>query len=173
VADARTSTLFTEHRQVVFRYLCRTIGHAETARDLTQDVFVRISGTRVPDADAAHLRAWVFRIARNLVADHFRRQQRRPETAMPAREAAGPASQETGAVVAEALAALAELDRDVFLMRELGGLSYEEIARACDLTRAAVRSRIHRARHALRESLRRPIEERAANGIRLGSNKDN
>jgi RNA polymerase sigma-70 factor (ECF subfamily) len=59
--------------------------------------------------------------------------------------------------VNEALAALPGLDRDVFLMREVAGLSYEEIADACELTPDAVRSRIHRARLQLREQLAAPI----------------
>jgi RNA polymerase sigma-70 factor (ECF subfamily) len=48
---------------------------------------------------------------------------------------------------------LPELDRDVFLMREMSGLSYDDIANACELTPGAVRNRIHRARLQLREVL--------------------
>jgi len=44
----------------------------------------------------------------------------------------------------------------VFLMREAGGLSYEEISFACQLTPDAVRSRLHRARLQLRGALERP-----------------
>ena len=62
-------------------------------------------------------------------------------------------TQELSIVLTEALAALADIDRDVFLMREVGGLSYDEIAVACDLTTTAVRSRLHRARQQLREAL--------------------
>ena len=63
-----------------------------------------------------------------------------------------PASQDTGAAVNEALAALDDVDRDVFLMREVAGLGYEEIASACGLTPDAVRNRIYRARLQLRDS---------------------
>jgi DNA-directed RNA polymerase specialized sigma24 family protein len=52
-----------------------------------------------------------------------------------------------------ALASLDEADRDVFLMRELGGLGYEEIGGISALTPDAVRSRIYRARMALRATL--------------------
>src|SRR5262245_5418192 len=103
-------------------------------------------------------RAWIFRIARNLAIDHRRRHAVRltePAAARP--EAGRPAAQDTSAAVNEALAALEPLDRDVFLLREAGGLSYAEIAAACDLTVPAVRSRIHRARLDLRARLRDPI----------------
>lgn len=164
---ARTETLFAEHRHQVFRYLCRVVGHSETARDLTQDVFLRVTRATVPTGDAAQVRAWVFRIARNLAADHFRHQQRRPEAGLPIVENGRPATQDTGLAVSEALASLDALDRDVFLMREVAGLGYEEIGEACDLTRAAVRSRIHRARMTLRAALRASVDERATRGVRL------
>ena len=53
----------------------------------------------------------------------------------------------------EALNQLNPVDRDVFLMREAGGLSYGEISFACQLTPDAVRSRLHRARQQLRGAL--------------------
>ena len=103
-------------------------------------------------------RVWIFRIARNLAIDHQRRHYVRLETpAGPRTDVGRPAGQDTSLAVNEALAALDPLDRDVFLMREVAGLSYAEVATACDLTVAAVRSRIHRARLELRERLRAPI----------------
>ena len=57
----------------------------------------------------------------------------------------------------QALAVLPDVDRDVFLMREVGGLNYDEIAEACDLTPDAVRSPLQRTRLQLREHLARPI----------------
>jgi RNA polymerase sigma-70 factor (ECF subfamily) len=71
------------------------------------------------------------------------------------------------AALAEALDRLAPLDRDVFLMREASGLSYEEIAAACELTPDAVRSRLHRARVQLRASLERPIRSSSVPTVRL------
>jgi RNA polymerase sigma-70 factor (ECF subfamily) len=150
VADA--DVLFAEHRQGVFRYLCRIVGQTETAHDLTQEVFLRVSRTRVPDADSASLRAWVFKIARNHALNHIRDGQRRPQL-VEAADRSQPAVQELGAVLNEALAALSETDRDVFLLREAAGLRYEEIAAACELTVEAVRARLHRARQQLRSSL--------------------
>jgi RNA polymerase sigma-70 factor (ECF subfamily) len=69
-------------------------------------------------------------------------------------------SQDVDIAVNEALATLSDLDRDVFLMREVAGLGYEEIAHACGLTPDAVRSRIHRARLQLRAQLAAPIATR-------------
>ena len=150
MADA--DVLFAEHRHGVFRYLCRIVGQTEAAHDLTQEVFLRVARTRVPDADPASLRAWVFRIARNLALNYLRDGQRRPRL-VEAADRAEPAVQELGVALNEALAALSETDRDVFLLREMAGLRYGEIADTCDLTVEAVRARLHRARQQLRTTL--------------------
>ncbi|MBK9239999.1 MAG: RNA polymerase sigma factor [Acidobacteria bacterium] len=148
----KTDRLFSEHRQGVFRYLCRLVGQSEPARDLTQEVFLRVTRAGVPDTDAGGERAWVFSVARNLGLNFLRDGARRPATGPMVERAAAP-TQELAVALNQALEALADLDRDVFLMREVGGLNYDEIAVACDLTPAAVRSRLHRARQELRATL--------------------
>jgi RNA polymerase sigma-70 factor (ECF subfamily) len=152
--NADAEALFAAHQPGLLRYLRRAVGHADTARDLTQDVFVRVAGApNLPPTDGER-RAWVFRIARNLAIDHYRRAATKvAASAADAGAASRPAAQDTSLAINEALSALDALDRDVFLMREVGGLSYAEVAAACDLTVAAVRSRIHRARLELRKGL--------------------
>ena len=165
MADA--DVLFAEHRHGVFRYLCRIVGQTEAAHDLTQEVFLRVARTRVPDADPASLRAWVFRIARNLALNHLRDGHRRPHL-VEAADRAEPAVQELGAALNEALAALSETDRDVFLLREMAGLRNGEIADACDLTVDAVRARLHRARQQLRTTLGGPLLIHRRRPVSLG-----
>lgn len=155
-----TAALFAAHQHRLFKYFCRAVGETETARDLTQDVFVRVSKTAIPAASDGEIRAWLFKIARNLAIDHHRENRRRPEASELVDEAARSPSQDVDLAVNAALATLADLDRDVFLMREVAGLGYEEIGRACALTPDAVRSRIHRARLQLRAGLASPIATR-------------
>ena len=158
---ANAQLLFDEHRDGVFRYLCRVVGQTETAKDLTQEVFLRVSRASVPDADANGRRAWVFKIARNLALNHKRdtRYEALRVTAGSRIDAAdetegvSPAVQELRLAIDQALRALQELDRDVFLLRESGGLTYEEIATTCELTVEAVRARLRRARQELRSTL--------------------
>ncbi len=164
MADA--SFLFTAHREGVFRYLTRLVGEAEAARDLTQEVFLRVARGPVPQVTEVERRAWVFRIARNLALNHLRDGRRRPQT-VELGEAAAPATQELAAAVQQALAALPPLERDVFLLRETAGLSYDEIAGACDLTADAVRMRLHRARAQLRTTLAAPVAAERARGVRI------
>lgn len=154
--------LFAQHQLGLYRYFCRAVGQAETARDLTQEVFVRATRAAGPSTALRDSRAWLFHIARTVAIDHKRQGQRRPSLDGSPQEVGRPASQEVGAAVNQAIEALADLDREVFLMREVAGLGYEEIALACDLTPDGVRNRICRARQQLREQLSGSIAARRA-----------
>ena len=149
--------LFAANHNRLFRYFCRAVGHAEAARDLTQDVFLRVCRTSIPVAANGDLSGWLFRIARNLALDHHRSRARHPQPVALIDDPIRTPSQDVDLAVSEALASLPEVDRDVFLMREVAGLSYEEIAGACELTADAVRNRIHRTRLQLRAQLAAPI----------------
>jgi RNA polymerase sigma-70 factor, ECF subfamily len=164
MADAEA--LFAVHQPGLVRYLSRAVGHPDTARDLTQDVFIKVVAAEALPGTDGERRAWIFRIARNLAIDYRRRQQVRAVDAARTADVGRWPAQDTSLVVNEALAALDPLDRDVFLMREVAGLGYAEIAAACDLTGDAVRSRIHRARLELRERLRDPLAGARAKPLR-------
>lgn len=153
----RATELFRRYHLQVFRYLRRCTGSAAEAEDLCQEVFVRVvkalRRTEVDDSPAA----WVFTVARNVLLNQRRDAGRRvviealrAETDRASRESAEPAVRLD---LERALRTLAPLDQDVFLLREVGGLGYTEIAAVCDLTQDAVRSRICRARLALRSAL--------------------
>ena len=158
--------LFDAHRAGLFRYLTRIVGQPDTARDLTQEVFLRVSRTSVPAGSIDGQRAWVFRIARNLALNHLRDQQRQPSTTALV-DVGRTGTQELSVAVQQALASLTELDRDVFLLKESAGLDYAEIATACEITPDAVRSRLHRARQQLRAILGSSIGIQLQRGVRL------
>ena len=160
------SLLYSAHHDGVLRYLRRLVGQPEAARDLTQEVFLRVARGPVPAATDAERRAWVFKIARNLALNHLRDGRRRSATVELA-DAATPAMQELATAMRQALDALQALDRDVFLLRESAGLGYDEIAGACDLTVDAVRMRLHRARTGLREALGGSLADQRARGISI------
>ncbi|OFW12055.1 MAG: hypothetical protein A3H96_06370 [Acidobacteria bacterium RIFCSPLOWO2_02_FULL_67_36] len=160
-------TLFIAHQPAVLRYLTRVVGQADTARDLTQEVFLRVSRSSIPAAGVGELRGWIFRIARNLALNHLRDAAARPATVALTDVAVQAAGQEIGVSVQQALDSLESLDRDIFVFRETAGLSYAEIASACELTVDAVRSRLHRARVQLRDVLSAEVAQQRAAGVRL------
>lgn len=169
VPDAQR--LFLTCQPHVLRYLTRMVGHADTARDLTQETFLRAARGEAP-ADERGSRAWVFRIARNVALNHLRdtAKHRALATDLPRTDAA--AAQETAVLVREALSQLSELDRDVFMLRELAGLNYAEIARTCAITEDAVRARLQRARQALRVLLDGTLQAGRARGISFSGRND-
>src|ERR1043166_1849526 len=112
------SALFLTHQARLFRYFCRAVGDADVAKDLTQEVFLRVMKATIPDAPDVGISAWLFRIARNLALDHHRRGRRQVDIGSDGR----PRAQDVDASVNQALRSLDQLDRDVFLLRELGGL---------------------------------------------------
>jgi RNA polymerase sigma-70 factor (ECF subfamily) len=151
VHRAQVDDLFARYREPVFRFLRRLLRDGAAAEDLTQEAFLRaMRGTYRANG---HERAWIFEIARNLARDHARASARRPATEV-FEDAAGPLTDRAMALTLDAaLASLDDDDREVFLLKEVGGLSYAEIAEACGLTPDAVRSRLHRTRLTLRKHL--------------------
>ena len=91
--------------------------------------------------------AWVFRIARNLLLDHIRQLRRRPlSSELDQAVHSQPADQDLAVLLTDSLRQLDALDGEVFLLREVSGLGYVDIAALCGLTPDAVRNRIFRAR---------------------------
>ena len=143
--------LFARYREPVYRFLCRLIGDTAAAEDLAQEVFLRALGAGY--AAGEHERAWVFQVARNLARDHARRMVHRGPVSEPPDEASPFTDRAVALAVHAAIGRLPDQDREMFLMREVAGLTYDEIALACDVTVDAVRNRLHRARIALRQAL--------------------
>ena len=123
-----------------------------SAEDLTQEVFLHVVRGSHEYEPRQRERAWVFRIARNVFLDHWRHERRTPTGEADVERTIQP-SQSSRISLREALARLPADDREAFLLREIAGLSYAEIAATTSSTVAAVRSRIYRARLALRDML--------------------
>lgn len=153
MAGPTPEDVFIRHRRDIYRYLVRMTGRPDAADDLSQEVFLRVIRALRNGGPVGHERGWVFSIARNLVRDRQRSRRTAPVTVETFREPATAGTQAMAFGLAEALAALADDDRDVFLLKETGGLSYAEIAAACNCSVEAVRSRLFRTRAALRMTL--------------------
>lgn len=157
--------LFDRHAAAIHRYLARRVGPDE-ADDLLADVFVAAFRARHRyDRSRPDARPWLYGIASNLSARAFRSRTRaeaaaarlagRPE------EPTDPQATRTDQLDAEAtwpdlaiaLDKLPDDTRDTLLLHVWEDLTYEEIAVAMDVPIGTVRSRIHRARSALRELL--------------------
>ena len=149
-------TIADAYGSAVRGYFHRALGRRDLAEDLTQEVFVRVVRSADRYDARGRDRAWVFTIAHHVLLDHFRQRAAQLEEPGDVIERLVPATQELRASIEQALLRLPEDDRNVFLLAELAGLSYAEIAVTCNTTHAAVRSRVYRARLALRAALTPP-----------------
>jgi RNA polymerase sigma-70 factor (ECF subfamily) len=158
------AALAQRHAAGVFRYLRALLGDGNAARDLTQDTFLRLRAS----ADEAGP-GLVFAAARSCALDHLRRRKVRErvegewDDRVEATAASKPAERpdrvledaESRADFLRALGQLPEIQRSVFHLSEIEGLSYAEIARVLQLSPGTIASRKHHAVRKLRELLRR------------------
>jgi RNA polymerase sigma-70 factor, ECF subfamily len=154
--------LYDAHSQAVFRYFKARLGNQQAAEDLTGEVFRRML-TGLPQYRAVGLpfRAWLFRIAHNLLVDYYR--QEGNSTLVPLQQAEQQMDEDDPASVAErkltfeqACRVVAELDlsqREVLTLRFLSGLSLHETALALNKSEDAVKALQRRGLMALRLTL--------------------
>jgi RNA polymerase sigma-70 factor (ECF subfamily) len=161
-ADAMAA-LYEGHHPAIFHYLWGRTGNRSTAEDLTGDTFVRMVGA-LPQYRQMGLpfRAWLFRIARNLLVDHYRKSGRvemrelEEAEAVPAQGAepgAGMDRQLSLARLQRAMGTLPDAHREVVALRFLSGLSLDETARTLGKSTASVKALQHRALIGLRAAL--------------------
>ena len=160
--------LYDQHHESIFRYLWLRLGDRQAAEDLTGDVFMRML-TALPGYRSVGLpfRAWLYRIAHNLLVDHFRKANNRVlvplDEIKEQNDENDPASAtEQKLIVARVNHALSQLDqnqREVIVLRFIVGLSLREVAWAVNKTEAAVKSLQHRGLAAVRLVLSQEQEQ--------------
>jgi RNA polymerase sigma factor (sigma-70 family) len=155
---------FQQHFSPVYRFIARRVGPA-LAEDLAAETFATAYRRRATfDPGRASLWSWLYGIATNLVRNHWRAEQHLlalDARLVPEVDVSGSAEavdqRVTAAILAPKLAAgLAQLtrdQRDVLLLHAWAELSHEEIAAVLEIAPGTVRSRLSRARAALREHL--------------------
>jgi RNA polymerase sigma factor (sigma-70 family) len=153
------AVIFERHHAAVFRYFQRMTGRHHLAQDLTQEVFLRVVRGFEAYEEQGLEAAWLFRIARNVLIDYKRRVDAAPNTVPHAEQVSVDCSNLAAFGLQEALTLLPDRDREVFVLRETEGLSYAEIAAACETNEETVRTRLRRARLRLRTLLSRRLSQ--------------
>ena len=144
---------YSLHGRELQRYLTRQLNCAETAADLTQEAFLRLlrgGGA----ATVENPRAYLYRIASNLVQDHFRRTSRQPQIVAGGQESVADATPgPERALLAkdeirrleDAIGDLPARQREVLLLQKFDGLSYAEIAARLGISKNTVMVHMMRA----------------------------
>ena len=169
--DAACAELVAEHQRMVLQLAVNLLGDREEALDLSQEVFLRVFRTISRFRGHSTLRTWIYRIAINQARNRhrfWRRRHRADQVSLDQHVAAHGefvsagearpdrvlAQKELAAKLQSALDHLPFDQRTAIVLREIDGLSYEEIAYSLGVAVGTVKSRLTRARQALRQELR-------------------
>lgn len=172
--------LVRRHQNQIYRLALRMMRNDHDAEEVLQEALLHAYQKIGEFRGEAAFNSWIYRIAANSALMRLRRKRRAPESVSigePGAEASGPLfsseggyvdpprsdwslraddalhNQQLGGAIKEAVENLTEDYRVVFMLKDVDGLSNEEIAGVLGLTVPAVKSRLHRARLALREQL--------------------
>ena len=179
--------LFTRYEKGIFNLIFRMVGDYEDATDLTSQTFLHALRAYDRFRGEAQAYTWLYRIAVNLCKNHFRKRDREARIEMVSLDAPIYADgeemerdiedlthsperllegQELQGMIQQAIMSLSADLRVVILLRDVQGLSYQEVAEVTNCTVEAVKSRIFRARGHLRRMLGphlRPQQAEATN----------
>jgi RNA polymerase sigma-70 factor, ECF subfamily len=161
--DERAFSLIVRAYEVpVFNYVMRLVGDRALAEDLTQEVFIRVFQGLPKFSLRSKFTTWLFQVTKNRVLDELRASERRPralvsiDDAPPLEVVDAPLEQvETISALWVAVDGLNTDLKMALLLRDVVGLSYNEIADSLDTTLATVKWRIFKAREEVQLSLAR------------------
>jgi len=158
--------LVAAYEKNVYNLALRMTGNAQDAEDMAQEAFIKAYNSLPSFRGDSKFSVWLYRIVSNVCLDFLRRQNRRPTASLSVEDEDGEETQFdvpdesqspelllerslTRDAVQRGLLSLSGEQRQILLLREIQGLSYEEIAQALDLETGTVKSRIFRARKRL------------------------
>lgn len=158
--------LVRAHEKTVYNLALRMTGNPQDAEDMAQEAFLKAYRSLPDFRGESKFSVWLYRIVSNVCLDHLRKQSRRTASSLTREDEDGEEQQLevpdesqsperlleqklTREAVQRGLAELPEEQRQILLLREIRGMSYEEIAETLGLEAGTVKSRIFRARKKL------------------------
>lgn len=166
------STIVTETEKTVYRYLFSILHNREDALDVAQETYLRLWRTRSSYRGDCAVGTWVLRIAHNCAVDYLRAAGKHstlplvvtddegtetptdpPDPDINSNPAAALARKEKRQAVRRAIDSLTPEQREIIILRDYDGRSYEEIASLLGIEQGTVKSRLNRARNSIRKFL--------------------
>lgn len=162
--------LVLEHQNKVYSLALRMVGNEEDARDMAQEAFIRAFNSLASFRGESKFSVWLYRLTSNICIDFLRGRAKRRTVSLNWEDEDGEEGEleipderfspearlertELRESVRRGLDSLSPEYREILLLREINGLSYDEISRALNLEEGTVKSRIFRARKKLSEFL--------------------
>lgn len=163
--DEQTFRPFYERTaRPLWSYIYRTSGNATLADDLVQESYYRFLRVRFPEMDQEYMKNYLFRIATNLLRDHWRHMKLEPaapvdrkgtESVRAAEREAGEEGLQLQSDVMNVMQNLKPREREMLWLAYVEGSSHREIAQVVGLREQSVRSLLFRARNRMAKLLRR------------------
>lgn len=173
--EAALDELIERKTAPLLQLVYRILGDSEEARDIVQVTFYKVWENRRRFDDRFSPNTWIYRIASNLAIDHLRSRRSRERSAEPMRhhlrrvadwrsesDSSRLDQDEVMRIFQELAGCLSEKQRLVFLLREIEGLSSQEVAAIVGARESTVRNHLFNARKVLRRELLRRYPEYAA-----------
>ena len=158
--------LVLRYEKTVYNLALRMVSDRDDAFDMTQEAFIKAYNSLPSFRGDSKFSVWLYRITTNICLDFLRSKKHRPQASLTAHDdededvqldIPDPAADPEGQLIkklgmqslSEGLKLLPDKQRQILVMRELGGMSYAEIGAALSLEEGTVKSRIFRARKRL------------------------
>jgi len=176
--DAAWETIVNSYARRIYNLGYRYTSRREESEDLAQEIFIRVyQNLKSYRPEAGSFQNWVFKVARNLIIDHYRQSRRFRQTGgseeletlelaeekLPNPQRAVERSEATR-FLRDGLASLSPELKEAVILRDLEGMAYQEIAELLSIPEGTVKSRINRGRI----ELARLLGKRRAQAERLG-----
>ena len=158
--DAAWETVVRFYGKRLFNLSYRYTGRKEEAEDLTQEILIRVyQNLKSYRPDAGSFQNWILRVARNLIIDHYRQVRRYPQTGGSDQLEAAPVAddkmpdpertaeqREAAQFLEGGLQSLSPELKEAIILRDIEGMTYQDIADLLNVPEGTVKSRINRGR---------------------------
>lgn len=172
----KSDLVWSEFSERIRSFVSRRLGQPADVEDTVQEIFVRIHSNLPSLKETQRLQAWIFAIARNVIADRFRRASRSPrplpeeldlETSSAREPTETALQEELSQCLQPMIAALPRLYREAIELTELDGLSQVAAAGHLGISVSGMKTRVQRARRKLKQTLLKCCEFEADHSGRI------
>lgn len=159
--DEAFAAFYTRTARPLWAYVARTCGNAALADDLVQEAYLRFLGAELRNDGEVAWRRYLFRIATNLMRDHWRKPAHSavedlPESALPSIENRSDERVDSQALLAAGMQRMRPIERQLLWLAYAEGASHAEIAEITGFRVTSIRLMLFRARHKMARFLRGP-----------------
>jgi len=147
-------TLWQEHKEALYYFILKRVHDEPTAKDISQEVLIKVYNFCVAKSGVRNVRAWLFQIAQNAIIDHYRKHERNvtTDTFLDAEEEnEASAYKDAAEFILPMINLLPEAYAVPLRMSDVDGTNLKDIAMELDLGLSAVKQRVSRGRKMLKD----------------------